>query len=124
MSRIITLQDLKQTELVDGNFYKQEVKKYEELCTQLAHELKQSKIRNFTNEDYIKLLEDEYESALKRLKDLNQNINVTTPSGGSEFIQTMTEYLTKDLGLNNQDIQKIRDENLKRLKKRRNLLYK
>jgi sugar-specific transcriptional regulator TrmB len=119
MSRTITLHDLKQTELVDANFFKQEVKKYEELCMQLANELKQTKIKSFSNDHYIKELEDNYKEAMLKLKELNlnnqQTINVTKPSG-SEFIKNMKDYLTKDLGLSDQDIKKIQEENLKRLR--------
>lgn len=117
MSRITTLQDVKNRELVDGEFFKQEVKKYEELCLQLARDLKQSKIKNFSNEHYIKELEENYKDAIKKLKELNyqQRLNITRPTEGSKFIQNMKDYLTKDLGLNEQDIQKIKEENLKKI---------
>jgi len=122
MSRIVTLQDLKQTEkqraLVDADFFKQEVKKYEELCMQLADELKQTKIKSFSNEHYIKELEENYKDAMKKLKELNlkPQINIMKPNGGSEFIKNMKDYLTKDLGLSEQDIQKIKEENLRKIR--------
>lgn len=122
MSRIVTLQDLKQSEkqreLVDADFFKQEVKKYEELCMQLADELKQIKIKSFSNEHYIKELEKNYKDAMKKLKELNlkPQINVMKPNGGSEFIKNMRDYLTKDLGLSEQDIQKIKEENLRKIR--------
>ena len=126
MSRIVTLQDLKKTEkqtekqreLVDADFFKQEVKKYEELCVQLAGELKKIKIKSFSNEHYIKELEKNYKDAMKKLKELNLKpaVNVMKPSGGSEFIKNMKEYLTKDLALSEQDIQKIKEENLRKIR--------
>ena len=113
MSNIVTLTEVKNRELVDSSFYKDEVKKYEHLCLQLAKELKQFKIKNFSNEDYIKNLEENYKEAIKKLRELK--VNIVKPTENNNFIQNIKEYLITDLGIDEKEIQKITDDNKQRL---------
>jgi hypothetical protein len=99
--------------VVDSDFHKQEIKKYEQLCTELAKELKKYRTADFKNRDYIIELEHNYKTACKKLNEFK--VPNVINSSNSSFIKSMRDYLIKDVGLSDADIQKIKLENRKRL---------
>ena len=120
MSRVITLQDLREGDnLITEKLYNDKIKKYKSLCESLAVELKKSKISNVKNNIVIDEMKKEIIKLSKEIEELKNpklpKIKIISENNLDDNLFSRMNALITDTGLVQADIEKMRQDARKQI---------
>tara|TARA_R110002126_G_scaffold271590_1_gene415478 strand:- start:43 stop:414 length:372 start_codon:yes stop_codon:yes gene_type:complete len=118
MSKIVTLTQIKnRKKYIDQESHTVEIKKYQSMALNLVEKINTLKKDKLSDINYIEMLESKLKELSKKIKATNggETLNIVKPNNDDSIFKKINKLLLQDAGMNNDDYEKMRDANLKKM---------